>query len=102
MISVWSRRAFARAVAVVGLLGSLTVAPLHAQKSRPAPGIAAGTPVSALKEIGIDQHPNAKMPLDLEFNDERGGIVKLGEFFGPRPWCWPSSITRARCSARRC
>jgi len=25
------------------------------------------------------------MPLDLEFNDERGGIVKLGEFFGPRP-----------------
>jgi protein SCO1/2 len=85
MISVWSRRAFARAVAVVGLIGSLTVAPLHAQKSRPAPGIAAGTPVSALKEIGIDQHPNAKMPLDLEFNDERGGIVKLGEFFGPRP-----------------
>jgi len=85
MISVWSRRASARAVAVVGLIGSLTVAPLHAQKSRPAPGIAAGTPVSALKEIGIDQHPNAKMPLDLEFNDERGGIVKLGEFFGPRP-----------------
>lgn len=85
MISVWSRRASARAVAVVVLLGSLTVAPLHAQKSRPAPGIAAGTQVSALKEIGIDQHPNAKMPLDLEFNDEHGAVVKLGDFFGPRP-----------------
>jgi protein SCO1/2 len=85
MISLWGRRASARAVAVVVLLGSLTLAPLHAQKSRPVPGIAAGTQVSALKEIGIDQHPNAKMPLDLEFNDERGSTVKLGDFFGPRP-----------------
>jgi protein SCO1/2 len=66
-------------------LVALAIAPLSAQKSRPAPGMAAGTQVPALKEIGIDQHPNAKMPLDLEFNDERGSVVKLGDFFGPRP-----------------
>ena len=66
-------------------LVAFAASPLSAQKSRPAPGIAAGTQVSALKEVGIDQHPNAKMPLDLEFNDERGGTVKLGDFFGPRP-----------------
>jgi protein SCO1/2 len=74
----------ARGIGVLVCL-SLTLAPLHAQKSRPVPGVAAGTQVPALKEIGIDQHPNAKMPLDLEFNDERGGVVKLGDFFGPRP-----------------
>jgi len=67
------------------MLVALLAMPAYAQQSRPAPGIAASATVPALKEIGIDQHPNAKMPLDLEFNDERGGTVKLGDFFGPRP-----------------
>jgi protein SCO1/2 len=66
------------------LLGSL-VAPIRAQQSRPEPGISAGTQVPALKEIGIDQHPNAQIPLDLEFSDEHGAAVKLSQFFGPRP-----------------
>jgi protein SCO1/2 len=74
----------ARGIGVLVML-ALMLAPVHAQLSRPKPGVAAGTKVSALKEIGIDQHPDAKMPLDLEFNDERGGTVKLGDFFGPRP-----------------
>jgi protein SCO1/2 len=75
----------ARGLSVAALFCAAALVPLHAQKSRPDTGISAGTQVPALKEIGIDQHPNAQMPLGLEFNDERGATVKLGEFFGPRP-----------------
>jgi len=75
----------ARVIAVAALLFGSVVAPIRAQQSRPEPGIAAGTQVPALKEIGIDQHPNAQIPLDLEFSDEHGAPVKLGAFFGPRP-----------------
>jgi protein SCO1/2 len=78
-------RSSARVIAIAALLMGSVVAPIRAQQSRPAPGIAAGTQVPALKEIGIDQHPNAQIPLDLEFSDEHGAPVKLGAFFGPRP-----------------
>jgi protein SCO1/2 len=72
-------------IAVAVLLFSSLAAPIHAQQSRPAPGLAAGAQVPALKEIGIDQHPNAQIPLDLEFSDEKGAPVKLGALFGQRP-----------------
>jgi protein SCO1/2 len=60
-----------------------------AQQSRPmsvpAPGKAAGEQIPVLREIGIDQKPNAQVPLGLEFNDETGATVKLGQYFGKRP-----------------
>ncbi len=38
-----------------------------------------------LTEITIDQRLNAQLPLELEFVDEGGGKVSLGEFFNSRP-----------------
>ncbi len=69
----------------LALLLSAGVVPAAAQKSRPDAGTAAGAQIPILKEIGIDQKLDAKMPLDAEFSDEQGAPVKLGQFFGPRP-----------------
>lgn len=71
-------------VFAVALL-ALSPVPAAAQQSRPDAGPAASQPLPILKEIGIDQKLNAKLPLDAEFSDEQGAPVKLGQFFGPRP-----------------
>jgi protein SCO1 len=34
-----------------------------------------------LKDIGIDQKLNQPVPLDLQFTDESGGAVRLGDYF---------------------
>ncbi|MFV2072250.1 MAG: SCO family protein [Thermoanaerobaculales bacterium] len=40
----------------------------------------------ALEEVGVTEHLDAKLPLDVEFVDESGKVVKLGDFFdGERP-----------------
>lgn len=57
----------------------------------PAPGYRAdpGLPASAvpapLREIGFDQNLNQQVPLDVELRDERGRVVRLGEYFRGRP-----------------
>ena len=38
-----------------------------------------------LREVGIDQRLNEKIPLDLSFRDETGRPVELGEYFGHKP-----------------
>jgi protein SCO1/2 len=39
-----------------------------------------------LEEVGVSEHLEAKLPLDLEFKDEDGNWVELGSFFdGNRP-----------------
>lgn len=44
-----------------------------------------GTP-KPLQEVGIDQHLDAKLPLDAKFTDDRGRDVRLGDYFdGRRP-----------------
>jgi protein SCO1/2 len=52
---------------------------------RPELGQSANGLPSALKDIGIDQHLNQQLPLDLEFNDETGKTVKLAEYFHGKP-----------------
>jgi len=42
-------------------------------------------PSDILKRVGIEQHLNAQVPLDLKFRDENGREVKLGDYFGKRP-----------------
>ena len=37
------------------------------------------------KDIGIDQRLGETLPLELEFRDESGNAVKLGDYFGERP-----------------
>jgi protein SCO1/2 len=38
-----------------------------------------------LSQVGIDQHLNQRLPLDLHFRDESGEEVRLGDYFGKRP-----------------
>ncbi|MDX6711174.1 MAG: hypothetical protein QOH96_2190, partial [Blastocatellia bacterium] len=52
---------------------------------RPELGQPANGLPSALKDIGIDQHLNQQLPLDLEFSDETGKTVKLAEYFHGKP-----------------
>lgn len=58
-------------------LGQPPSAFLKAQDSGPASQV---DPAS-LKDIGIDQHLNEQLPLDLQFKDEDGRNVHLGEYF---------------------
>ena len=39
----------------------------------------------ALRDVGFDQRLNEQAPLDIEFKDETGKTVKLGEYFGSKP-----------------
>jgi protein SCO1/2 len=47
------------------------------QESGPASQADAGN----LKDIGIDQHLDQQIPLDLQFKDENGSTVRLGDYF---------------------
>ena len=38
-----------------------------------------------LRGVGLDQRLNELVPLDLEFRDEEGRAVRLGNYFGERP-----------------
>jgi protein SCO1/2 len=74
------------AVLLLMIAAFVWTGPVRAQQSGPSvPGKAAGEPIPVLKEIGIDQKLDAQVPLDLEFSDERGNPVKLGQYFGSRP-----------------
>lgn len=42
-------------------------------------------PPSILKNVGIEQHLDAQLPLDVKFRDETGREVKLGDYFGKKP-----------------
>jgi protein SCO1 len=45
----------------------------------------AGAMPTLLQDIGLDQKLNERLPLSLEFTDETGRTVKLGDYFGTRP-----------------
>jgi protein SCO1/2 len=49
------------------------------------PGVPADAIPRPIREIGFDQHLDAQLPLDVEFRDEEGRSVKVGEYFGRRP-----------------
>lgn len=57
--------------------------PLYAPKTYDPTqaGVSTGLP-TVLKTVGIEQKLNGQLPLDAEFKNEDGKIVKLGEFFG--------------------
>ena len=55
--------------------------PLYSPKTYdPSVGEGSGLP-SALKQVGIEQKLGGQLPLDTEFKDENGQIVKLGKYF---------------------
>lgn len=66
-----------RAAAAV-LMVLTAVAPAAAQRKEPLP--------KDLEGVGITEHPGAKLPLDLEFTDDNGKVVRLAQYFsGNRP-----------------
>jgi protein SCO1/2 len=42
-------------------------------------------PPSILKNVGIEQHLDAQLPLEAKFRDEMGRDVRLGDYFGKKP-----------------
>jgi len=53
--------------------------------ARPQSGaVSSGLP-KALRDVGIDQKLNEQLPLDLVFRNEKGELVKLGDYFGKKP-----------------
>ncbi len=74
--------------ALIALLLLMLPATAAAQRGvMPPPGTGAAPNVQPpqLKEVGIDQKLNEQAPLDLQFRDEAGRTVKLGDYFGRRP-----------------
>jgi protein SCO1 len=52
---------------------------------QPSGGVISSQRPSILQQVGIDQHLNQQLPLDLHFRDEAGNDVRLGDYFGKRP-----------------
>jgi len=71
--------------AAVTMGAALAFAPIaHADMSSPfdAPSTPTYIPPE-YKNVGVDEHPNSQVPLDLEFWDEHGNTVTLGSFLHP-------------------
>ncbi len=68
-------------IALVLCPGFLFAQPLSNQPAGPP---AAEKP-AILREVGINQRLDERVPLDLPFRDEHGRQVRLGEYFGTRP-----------------
>ena len=67
------------------LLLVLVASTAYAQARPIDSGLPAAELPSALQEVGFDQNLNHLLPLDPEFTDETGRIVRLGDYFGKRP-----------------
>jgi protein SCO1/2 len=62
-----------------GLVFLILAASLHT-------AAAAGSELpAAFKKVGFDQRLNEQVPLDLQFTDETGKVVRLGDYFGKKP-----------------
>src|SRR2546425_575203 len=58
----------------------------HRERELPPPSpVAAALPPPLLRDVGLDAHLGGSLPLDAEFRDEAGAVVRLGRFFGERP-----------------
>src|SRR5579884_4029161 len=73
-------------LALLGLALALPAA--HAQSQWfgfQKPGTPADQQPLILKKINIQQKLGTQLPLNLEFTDETGKAVHLGDYFGKRP-----------------
>jgi protein SCO1 len=67
---------------MVALAGTLAVAqPPSAFRDRSASAPTSGQSPADLANVGIDQRLNEQVPLDLQFKDEAGKTVRLGDYF---------------------
>lgn len=73
------------AVAVLAVLSSVTaLAQAAAPSMNPDEG-GTNQKLAIFDKVGIDQKLNQQVPLDLQFTDEHGQKVKLGQYFGKKP-----------------
>ena len=68
-----TNRGHAGAALIWALAAALSVGESVAQRTEPLP--------KELEGIGISEVPGARIPLDLEFLDESGATVRLGDYF---------------------
>jgi protein SCO1/2 len=81
-------RVIGRLAVVAGLvaLGAVVVsAQTGGQGLRPGAGAPSDQMPGVLAKVAFEQRLNETLPLDLEFANEDGRAVKLGDFFGVRP-----------------
>jgi protein SCO1/2 len=67
------------------LLISLVASPATGQMYRRPPDLEADPTRQVREKVDIKQKLNTKIPLELEFRDERGKTIRLGDYFGKRP-----------------
>jgi protein SCO1/2 len=84
---VRSKNCRTNSIVLTALFLVISAASLFAQGMRgPMAGGIMGSPVNqkpvSLEFVGIQQHLNANVPVDLEFRDELGNPVKLADYFG--------------------
>jgi protein SCO1/2 len=58
---------------------------IFAQSQPTTTGLPAADVPAQLRDVGFDQHLSQMLPLDVEFIDEHGRAVKIGDYFGKRP-----------------
>jgi protein SCO1/2 len=76
-----------RSITVLALVGAPLLGPLTAVAQRlPAPDGRPSREVPGLDRIGVDEHLEELVPLDVDFRDHEGREVKLSDYFdGKRP-----------------
>ena len=82
----WRSVGISTAGAVV--LALAAAAPLSAQVSSygdKSAGQTADSTPTVLKGVGVEQHLNTQLPLNLTFTDDTGKVVPLSSYFGKRP-----------------
>jgi protein SCO1/2 len=87
MRNIW-RNAVLAATAALTLSSALLTPSLRAQVSSygdKAMGPANDKPPAILNGVGIEQHLNQQLPLNLVFTDDQGKQVELGSYFGRLP-----------------
>lgn len=91
----WRAAAVASAGAIVLMMGAQQVtAQISAYGAKGLPAMTSAmssqggqvdNPPAILKSVGIDQHLNYQLPLDLTFADDTGKLVPLSTYFGKVP-----------------
>ena len=67
------------------LMSAAVSAQGNAPSVRPDPSLPSNQVPLALSKVSFEQRLNQQLPLDVEFKDETGRTVKLGEFYGRKP-----------------
>jgi protein SCO1 len=77
------RRTISLAARLLVLAAAMAAAQPPSAFMRDASQSAAQVSPDVLKNVGIDQRLDTQLPLDLQFKDEAGKTVRLGDFFKP-------------------